>query len=73
MANRLHFLFGAFAYISSLILFCMLALGTADALIRATSVPEFFVSEYQLFPSWQVARQDMMMVTVGYGGVIIFA
>jgi len=72
MANRLHFLFGAFAYISSLVLFCMLALGTADALIRATSVPEFFVSEYQLFPSWQVARQDMMMVTMWGTAALLF-
>lgn len=72
MANRLHFLFGAFAYMSSLILFCMLALGTADALIRATSVPEFFVSEYQLFPSWQVARQDMMMVTMWGTAALLF-
>ncbi|OJF70976.1 glucan biosynthesis glucosyltransferase H [Alteromonas sp. V450] len=71
-ANRLHFLFGAFAYISSLILFCMLALGTVDALIRATSVPEFFVSEYQLFPSWQIARQDMMMVTMWGTAALLF-
>ena len=71
-ANRLHFLFGAFAYISSLVLFCMLALGTADALIRATSVPDFFVSEYQLFPSWQVARQDMMMVTMWGTAALLF-
>ncbi|WP_412727762.1 glucans biosynthesis glucosyltransferase MdoH [Alteromonas sp. D210916BOD_24] len=70
--NRLHFLFGAFAYISSLVLFCMLALGTADALIRATSVPEFFVSEYQLFPSWQIARQDMMMVTMWGTAALLF-
>jgi membrane glycosyltransferase len=71
-ANRLHFLFGAFAYISSLILFCMLALGTADALIRATTVPDFFMSEYQLFPSWQVARQDMMMVTMWGTAALLF-
>ena len=71
-ANRLHFLFGAFAYISSLVLFCMLALGTADALIRATSVPDFFVSEYQLFPSWKVARQDMMMVTMWGTAALLF-
>lgn len=72
MTNRLHFVFGAFAYISSLILFCMLALGTADALLRAISVPEFFVSEYQLFPSWQVARQDMMMVTMWGTAALLF-
>ena len=72
VANRLHFLFGAFAYISSLILFCMLALGTTDALIRATSVPDFFMSEYQLFPTWQVARQDMMMVTMWGTAALLF-
>lgn len=72
MANRLHFLFGAFAYISSLVLFCTLALGTVDALIRATTVPQFFMSEYQLFPSWQVARQDMMMVTMWGTAALLF-
>lgn len=70
--SRLHFMFGAFAYISSLVLFCMLALGTVDAFVRATSVPDFFVSEYQLFPSWQVARQDMMMVTMWGTAALLF-
>lgn len=72
ITSRLHFLFGAFAYISSLILFAMLALGTTDALIRAASVPEFFTSEYQLFPTWQVARQDMMMVTMWGTAALLF-
>ena len=54
MANRLHFLFGAFAhFLTHTVLY--VGAGTADALIRASA--EFFVSEYQLFPSWQVARQ----------------
>ncbi len=70
--SRLHFLFGAFAYISSLVLFSMLALGTADALIRATSAPQFFSSQYQLFPDWQVARQDMMMVTMWGTAALLF-
>ncbi|GGW90826.1 glucans biosynthesis glucosyltransferase MdoH [Alteromonas halophila] len=64
LRSRLHFVFGAFAYISSLILFSMLLLGTADALIKATTAPQFFVSDYQLFPSWQVAKQDMMQFTL---------
>ncbi len=70
--SRLHFLFGAFAYISSLVLFSMLALGTADALIRATSAPQFFSSQYQLFPDWQIARQDMMMITMWGTAALLF-
>lgn len=64
MTNRMHFIFGAFAYMSSLVLMLMLALGTADALDKALTIPEFFGNEYQLFPTWQVARQDMMMWTL---------
>ncbi|RDV24865.1 glucans biosynthesis glucosyltransferase MdoH [Alteromonas aestuariivivens] len=70
--SRMHFLFGAFAYISSLILFVMLALGTVDALIRASTVPQFFTSEYQLFPTWQIARQDMMVVTMWGTAALLF-
>lgn len=64
MRSRMHFVFGAFAYISSLMLFGMLLLGTADALIKATTPPQFFMYDYQLFPSWQVAKQDMMQFTL---------
>ena len=62
--NRLHFLFGAFAYISSIVLFAMLGLGTADAIVRATTQPDFFTSRYQLFPSWQIAKESMMVATL---------
>ena len=30
------------------------------------------MSEYQLFPSWQVARQDMMMVTMWGTAALLF-
>ncbi len=62
--SRMHFVFGAFAYISSLLLFAMLLLGTADALVKAATPTQFFMSQYQLFPSWQVAKQDMMQFTL---------
>ncbi|MBD3585687.1 glucans biosynthesis glucosyltransferase MdoH [Salinimonas sp. HHU 13199] len=62
--NRLHFLFGAFAYISSIILFAVLMLGTADAIIRATTLPDFFASRYQLFPDWPIAKEKMMLWTL---------
>ena len=62
--NRMHFLFGAFAYISSIILFAVLMLGTADAIIRATTLPDFFASRYQLFPDWPIAKEKMMLWTL---------
>ena len=62
--NRLHFLFGAFAYISSIILFAVLMLGTADAIVRATTLPDFFASRYQLFPDWPIAKEKMMLWTL---------
>lgn len=63
-ANRLHFIFGAFAYISSIILLAVLGLGTADAIVRATTVPDFFMARYQLFPDWPIAKAEMMLWTL---------
>lgn len=62
--SRLHFLFGAFAYISSLLLLLVLAFGTADALNKALTPVQFFSSPYQLFPDWQIARQGLMFATM---------
>ncbi|QJR80829.1 glucans biosynthesis glucosyltransferase MdoH [Alteromonas pelagimontana] len=70
--NRMHFSFGAFAYMSSLVLFVMLMLGTTDALIRATTIPQFFTSDYQLFPTWQIAKQDMMVATLWGTAALLF-
>lgn len=50
--SRLHFFFGAVAYITTLLWLLMLALSTIDAIWRAFSPVEFFTSNYQLFPSW---------------------
>ena len=70
--NRLHFLFGAFAYISSLLLLLVLAFGTADALYRALTPVEFFTAEYQLFPDWQIARQGLMVATMWGTAALLF-
>lgn len=67
--SRLHFLFGAVAYISTLVWLAMLALSTADALVRAANSNVFFSSGYQLFPDWPIAKTDlifsMLYLTVG--------
>lgn len=67
--SRLHFLFGAVAYISTLVWLLMLGLSTVDALVRAAHSDVFFGSEYQLFPDWQIAKTElissMLYLTVG--------
>ncbi len=67
--SRLHFLFGAVAYISTLVWLLMLALSTADALVRAANSNVFFSSGYQLFPDWPIAKTElifsMLYLTVG--------
>ncbi|GAA0341528.1 hypothetical protein GCM10009092_02550 [Bowmanella denitrificans] len=60
LTSRLHFLFGALAYISSLLWMLMLALSSADALLRATSDNDYFHHTYQLFPNWQVAETGLI-------------
>lgn len=58
--SRVHFLFGAVAYISTLVWLLMLALSTVDALVRATTSNVFFSSGYQLFPDWPIAKTDLI-------------
>lgn len=59
--SRLHFLFGALAYIASLIWLGILAVSTADALARALTEPNFFTSDAQLFPDWPLAPPPLIM------------
>ncbi|MGB8712683.1 MAG: glucans biosynthesis glucosyltransferase MdoH [Onishia taeanensis] len=63
--SRLHFLFGAFAYISSLVWLSILVISTADALIRAIAEPNFFTSNAQLFPDWPIAPPPLIMPLLG--------
>lgn len=56
--SRLHFLFGALAYVSSLIWLRLLALSTAAALGHALWPHDFFGPGYQLFPDWPIGKTD---------------
>ncbi|MGB3623252.1 MAG: glucans biosynthesis glucosyltransferase MdoH [Ketobacter sp.] len=58
--SRMHLFLGAIAYISSLFWLLMLALSTADALIRAQSDIVFFSNQYQLFPDWPIAKTSLI-------------
>ncbi len=54
--NRLYFLLGALAYVSSLLWLIMLGLSSIDAVARALSSNIFFQETYQLFPDWRIAK-----------------
>ena len=58
--NKIHFLFGAIAYLSSFIWLTMLVLSSVDAVLRATSETVFFYSEHQLFPEWPIAKSHLI-------------
>lgn len=59
--SRLHFILGAVAYISSLVWLAMLALSTADAVIRAINSNVYFTEAYQLFPNWPIAKTGLII------------
>ena len=63
--SRVHFLCGALAYLSSLIWLAILAVSTADALIRALVEPNFFTADAQLFPNWPIAPPALIMPLLG--------
>lgn len=62
--SRLHFLFGAIAYIASLVWFAMLLLGTTDAVVRATQADVYFPEMHQLFPDWPIVRTELIVVLI---------
>lgn len=59
--NKLHFLFGAVAYMSSLFWLLMLALSTVDAVLRSLNANVFFQNTHQLFPDWPIAKTGLIM------------
>lgn len=59
--SRLHFLFGALAYLTSLLWGLMLVISTVDAIGRAQGHHDFFRHGFQLFPDWPVTPPDLVM------------
>ncbi len=63
--NRLHFLLGATAYISSLIWLLMLVLSTADAVVRALNSNVYFPEATQAYlhiiPDWPIAKTGLIV------------
>jgi len=63
--SRLHFLFGALAYLTSLFWALMLAISTIDAIGRAQGEHDFFRQGYQLFPDWPIAVPNLILPLIG--------
>lgn len=59
--SRLYFVLGTLAYACSFLWLIMLGAGTVDAIGRAVSTNEFFVSAYQLYPNWPITRTSEIM------------
>ncbi|MEN0035708.1 MAG: glucans biosynthesis glucosyltransferase MdoH [Cellvibrio sp.] len=62
--SRMHFLLGATAYITSLIWLLMLALSTADAVVRAINSNVYFTEVYQLYPNWPIAKTELIIALI---------
>ena len=62
--SRMHFLLGAIAYITSLIWLLMLALSTADAVVRAINSNVYFTEVYQLYPNWPIAKTEQIIALI---------
>lgn len=59
--NRLHFILGALAYVSSLLWLLLLVLTTIDGVMRAVIPHNFFGNGPQLFPDWPVIEYNKIV------------
>ena len=67
--SRLHFLFGAMAYLASVFWLLLLAVSTVDAMNRFRAETGILGVEYQFYPDWPVARPELiislLLLTIG--------
>jgi len=59
--SRFHFLFGAMAYLTSMLWALMLVVSTVDAIGRAQGRHDFFSAGYQLFPDWPISTPGLII------------
>jgi membrane glycosyltransferase len=69
--SRLHFLLGATAYITSLVWMLLLALSTADAVVRAINANVYFTEVHQLYPTWPIAKTELIIALIALTGVLL--
>ncbi|WP_197053304.1 glucans biosynthesis glucosyltransferase MdoH [Litchfieldella xinjiangensis] len=69
--SRFHFLFGALAFMTSLLWALMLIVSTVDAIGRAQGRHTFFSDGYQLFPDWPIATPDLIMPLIASTAAVL--
>jgi len=69
--SRLHFLFGALAYLSSLLWGLMLVISTLEAIGRTQDRHAFFQTGWQLFPDWPQATPELVMPLLWSTAIIL--
>jgi membrane glycosyltransferase len=71
-AHRALFLNGALSYVSAILWFCFLALGSAAAIVGVVREPDYFPHGRSLFPEWPIWRPDWALWLLAATLVILF-
>ena len=73
MTNRAHFVIGIMSYLSSPLWLMLLLVGFALTLQASLIRPEYFTSEFQLFPNWPVFDAPRMTKLFIFTMAVLFA
>src|SRR5690606_14357661 len=72
LTNRAHFLIGIMSYLSSPLWLMLLLVGFALTLQASLIRPEYFSSEFQLFPNWPVFDAPRMTKLFIFTMIVLF-
>jgi|HigsolmetaAR203D_1030402.scaffolds.fasta_scaffold00061_89 Membrane glycosyltransferase len=72
LTNRAHFLIGIMSYLSSPLWLMLLLVGFALTLQASLIRPEYFTSEFQLFPNWPVFDAPRMTKLFIFTMIVLF-
>lgn len=72
VTNRAHFLIGIMSYLSSPLWLMLLLVGFALTLQASLIRPEYFTSEFQLFPNWPVFDAPRMTKLFLFTMIVLF-
>ncbi len=72
LASRAHFLIGIMSYLSSPLWLMLLLVGFALTLQASLIRPEYFTSEFQLFPNWPVFDAPRMTKLFIFTMIVLF-
>jgi membrane glycosyltransferase len=70
--SRLHFVLGIFSYLSSPLWLVLVLLGLALSVQAGLHQPQYFNSDFQLFPSWPLFDSRRMLELFGFSVAVLF-